>query len=494
MDVTSGWQARVEKDGTPAASLAQKRHDGLRVEPFVGPGAAIDEGLSSAPRVRSHAVVATDARHIPEGALVWWKGSAPAPKEATIAIVEPPLGMVVDGGHVPVIGDACVEAILLERTRVPRVAEAIALTAVHEAGASVVTEVAVGVSALIARARAELTPVATTIGVAVGPELFVEIAKLRALRRLSDRVLATLGVPYGVAIAARTGSRSLSRLDHATNALRQTLGAAAAMIGGAELVGVESMELAVSPSALATRLAHNTGHVLSLESHLDRVDDAARGSWGIEALTDRIARDAWDLVREIERKGGLVRARAFVTERIEADAAARRKAVRSRRVPLVGVSRFAVASERLDPNGGPPPSTTSVRDAEPFEHLHLGLASPAAHERVSLVIVGERRPIEARVEFVRELVECGGLAPVVGDDTAKAAVVCAADAAFATEVPTLVESLARRGVSVFVAGKPGAAEQALRDAGAKGFIAMGDDVVVFLQALRAAVSTQGGAA
>jgi methylmalonyl-CoA mutase len=481
MDAISLWQARVEKDGSPAASLAQKRHDGLHVPPFAAPSASIDEGLTSAPRVRAHALVASDARAIPEGALVWWKGSAPAPKEATIAIVEPPLGMVVDGGHVPVIGDACVEAILLERTRVPRVAEAIALTAVHEAGASVVTEVAVGVAALIARARAELTPVATTIGVAVGPELFVEIAKLRALRRLSDRVLATLGVPYGVAIAARTGTRGLSRLDHATNALRQTLGAAAAMIGGAELVGIESMELAQAPSALAMRLADNTGHVLSLESHLDRVDDPARGSGSIEALTDRIARDAWDLVREIERKGGLVRARAFVTERIEQDEAARRKAVRSRRVPLVGTSRFAVASERLDPNLSPPASMTSVRDAEPFEHLHTG---PEA--RVSLVIVGERRPIEARIEFVRELVECGGLAPVVGESDARAAVICAADAAFTSEVPTLVDALARRGVSVFVAGKPGAAEQMLRDAGAKGFVAMGDDVVVFLQALRAA--------
>ena len=66
----------------------------------------------------------------------------------------------------------------------------------------------------------------------------------------------------------------------------------------------------------------------------------------------------------------------------------------------------------------------------------------------------------------------------------RVAVVCAADDAFATEVPGIVAALRERGVAAFVAGKPGASEAALRHAGVSGFVSLGQDVTAFFAALR----------
>jgi methylmalonyl-CoA mutase cobalamin-binding subunit len=87
---------------------------------------------------------------------------------------------------------------------------------------------------------------------------------------------------------------------------------------------------------------------------------------------------------------------------------------------------------------------------------------------------------------VREVLAVGGF-DVVAPGAGSAAVVCAPDALFATEVPTVLEALRKRGVPAFVAGKPGASETALRGAGAIGFIAMGQDVPAFAAAVRASM-------
>jgi methylmalonyl-CoA mutase len=74
---------------------------------------------------------------------------------------------------------------------------------------------------------------------------------------------------------------------------------------------------------------------------------------------------------------------------------------------------------------------------------------------------------------------------VVPAGSGRVAVVCAPDAAFGAEVPAAIGRLT---IPAFVAGKPGAHEAALRAAGARGFVALGQDVVAFGAALRSAAS------
>jgi methylmalonyl-CoA mutase len=467
------WRALAEKElrGAPLSSLTPSRPDQLRIEPALGPDDAREQGIGDAPRARLAVTIASRVEDLALAADVdgvWWRAHEAPPQDARVLIVETP-------------GDpALVEAVAAGDASASR-QSVVALTDVQERGGSYVSEVAVGVAALIELGRRRGgVPAQVRFAVAVGPELFVEIAKLRALRRLARRVLATLGLDSSVWIAARSSARSLSRLDVATNAIRSTLAASAAMIGGADVVGVLPMDaLADTGTPLAARLARNTPVILARESSLTAVDDPARGSFEIEALTDGIARDAWEVVREIERAGGLVAARSYVRARIDRDADTRRAAIRSRRLPLVGVSKFAMASDRIAA------IEEDDRDGSPFE-----LARSAPRVPVELVVVGVRDAIAARVDFVRELLEVGGF-DIAPSGTARLAVVCAPDAAFESEVPKVALDLRARGVAVFVAGRPGAAEPALRHAGVTGFVALGQDVTVFFAALRDALS--GGA-
>ena len=461
------WRALAEKElrGVPLGSLAPSRHDGLVIEPALGPEASRDDGLADGPRARASLVVTDQPRDLAlaSGADgVWWCSREAPPETASIALIETRSDPIT----VEAIG-AGVDA----RQSV------VALTDVHEHGGSAVTEVAVGVAALIELTRRRGGPPAELrVALAVGPELFVEIAKVRALRRLARRVLRSLGIDAPLWIAARTARRSLARLDVATNVVRGTLGAAAAILGGADVVGVLAMDAELhAPSALGARVARNVAQILTRESGLASVDDAARGSFEIEALTDRIARDAWDVVREIERTGGLVASRAFVRARIERDSESRAAAVKARNVPIVGVSKHPFASDRVSP------SADEGRDAWPFEAVR----ADAAREPVELVVLGGREA-EPRADFVREVLAVGGF-ELVAPGAGRAAVVCAPDALFATEVPAALGALRKRGLPAFVAGKPGASEVVLREAGAIGFIAMGRDVPAFATALRASM-------
>jgi len=331
----SAWRALAEKElaGAPVASLSPPRDDGLVIDPVSTADASREEGLAKALGARALVVVTDRAADVPLAAGcegLWWRSAERAPADHPVLVREP---RASSPGHAP-----------------PREDGVTLLTHAHEHGASATTQIAIAVVAALEPSEQEVVRVA----VAVGPELFVEIAKLRALRRLVGRALASTGAAErSVWIAARSADRHAARLDVATNAIRATLACTAAMIGGADVIGVLPMDA----TPRGARLARNTGVILARESHLLAVDDAARGSFAIETLTDRMAREAWARAREIAAAGPS-RAREW----IERDAAARRAAIAEGRRPIVGVTKFALASETCADPGPDDP-----RDAAPLE-------------------------------------------------------------------------------------------------------------------------------
>jgi hypothetical protein len=184
----------------------------------------------------------------------------------------------------------------------------------RESGANAVDELAFMLAAATERlrgaARAGLGARAwlkqTAVRVGVGRDLFDEIAKLRAIRLLFAKLCQSAAdgdcglvapVVHAVGLV-----RELAPVDRASNALRTSSHAFAAAVGGAHTIELAPFERG---SRIGERLARTTHSVLAHEAHLARVDDPAGGSWYIEALTDAIARAAWDRFRGIERAGGL---------------------------------------------------------------------------------------------------------------------------------------------------------------------------------------------
>ena len=351
-------------------------------------------------------------------------------------------------------------------------------------GANAVDELALSIASLVESLRALESRGASlddavrgaTFGVAIGVELFDEIAKLRALRRLVDRALVACGIAARPFIAAVDSASHHQPVDRPVNLLRNTIAASAALLGGADGVAISAHEH-IEGQPLPERIARNVPLVLSLESFLDGVDDPARGSFYIERLTDELARAAWESFRDIEREGGLARAHARARERLEASKLRREQLVRTRKRPLVGVSRFPTRE----------PASSGGQDAKPFVDLRI-----RSQGLVSRVITVGACPA-ARVAFAREILAISGLPDAVHpftDDAAAAlgdasiVILAAPDAALAAEIPTVARALKSAGAkAIGVAGKPGAHEAALRDAGVDAFVFAGADVVSFAEAL-----------
>jgi methylmalonyl-CoA mutase len=158
----------------------------------------------------------------------------------------------------------------------------------------------------------------------------------------------------------------------------------AAVVGGASVVAVQPFTEALGePDADARRWAIDTQHILRGESHLGLVDDPAAGSWTFEALTDALARGAWEQARRWLAAGGVVAAlqAGVIQAEIAERAAARSHALATGEAVSVGTTLHPLLNERLPayaavvtpPSGITRPPVITVpplarhRLTEPFE-------------------------------------------------------------------------------------------------------------------------------
>lgn len=147
----------------------------------------------------------------------------------------------------------------------------------------------------------------------IGDDLFEEVAKLRAARRVWAHVMRDRFEARADACAlrthAQTGARSLNTTQPCDNVARTTLHALAAMLGGAESVRAQPFDVATSsPTIEAATLALRTPQILAHESGLAAMADAFGGSWWLERLTDDMAAQAIADLDRIARQGGLIAA------------------------------------------------------------------------------------------------------------------------------------------------------------------------------------------
>ncbi|MCX7908466.1 MAG: methylmalonyl-CoA mutase family protein [Ignavibacteria bacterium] len=145
--------------------------------------------------------------------------------------------------------------------------------------------------------------------VSIGSDIFLNLAKLRALRLLWSTVLDFLNLNTNklyFPIYAVTTLRNKSNLDVFVNMLRNTCETFTAILGTADYIEVTPYDFfSNDANEFSLRNARNTNLVLKEEHNLCEVIDPAGGSWFLEALTFELAQKALELFKEIERSGGL---------------------------------------------------------------------------------------------------------------------------------------------------------------------------------------------
>jgi methylmalonyl-CoA mutase len=258
----------------------------------------------------------------------------------------------------------------------------------HLAGADSVQELgyalATGVEYLRAFTEAGLTvdqaSALLQFRVAVASDLFLELAKLRALRTCWAKVVAAHGgssAGQNTEIHAVTSARTKTRRDPWVNMLRTTTEAFAAMVGGADAVTTRGFDERLGRSdPFARRIARNVQTILNEEAHVTQVADAAGGSYYVESLTDQLARAAWRSLQEVESQGGMSAAlgSGAIARALEATARAREQAVSKRSAPITGVSEFAHLGEEPVKREAPTPVPARARANSADQRVEAALS------------------------------------------------------------------------------------------------------------------------
>ncbi len=304
---------------------------------------------------------------------------------------------------------------------------------------------------------------------------FMTMARLRAARLLHARVLEVARLPFTpLRLHAESAWRMMTRLDVHVNMLRITSAAFAAGVGGADAVTLLPFTAALGlPDAFARRMARNAQIIALEEAGLDRVSDPARGSHFVDTLTRDLATRAWEIFRDIERRGGLLAAltSGFVADMIAEVAQRRAEDIATRRMPLTGVSEYPDLHEELPEVLAPAPATLSAAPAEglrprrlsePFERLRDAASAFRTQRgrlpRAFLALAGS--PHDPRITWTRNLLAAGGIDCVTGDpetcDPAETllAVLCGSDDDYREQGARMLEMLRGRGVrAAWIAGK-----------------------------------------
>jgi methylmalonyl-CoA mutase len=259
----------------------------------------------------------------------------------------------------------------------------------HEAGSSIGQELGFAAANAATLVRAAVAAGMTTgaalngtvLGLSLDQEYFDSLAKVRALRLMWRSLSRAFGAETPAIIEARSSRRMLSARDPWPNLLRLTAAGYAGAVGGADAVVLDGLSRANGrPDAFARRQARNTQAVLMEEAHLGRVDDAAAGSWFLDARTRDLAEAGWAEFQRIEGEGGLVAAlrTGAVQDRVAAARAGREAALAEGAAQLVGVTRFVDPEPRSAPFEAETPAAPEaggdaceplapIRFAAPFE-------------------------------------------------------------------------------------------------------------------------------
>ena len=179
-------------------------------------------------------------------------------------------------------------------------------------------------------------------------ELFEEVAKFRAARRMWARIVRDrFGSSNARSMACRfhvqTAGSSLTAQSVDNNVVRTTVQALAAILGGAQSLHTNSRDEALAlPTEDSVRLALRTQQILAHESGVADTPDPLGGSYFVETLTDELEAAVQGYLDEIDAMGGTLRAleAGFQQRSIQESAYRAQRAIDAGDQIVVGVNRY----------------------------------------------------------------------------------------------------------------------------------------------------------
>jgi len=186
----------------------------------------------------------------------------------------------------------------------------------------------------------------------IGMNYYMEVAKMRAARRIWAQMMSTFNPKNPKSLALRTHSQtsgwSLTEQDPFNNVTRTLIEANAAAMGHTQSLHTNALDEAIAlPTDFSARIARNTQLFLQEETGMTKVIDPWGGSYYVEKLTKELTEKAWVLIEEIEELGGMAKAieTGLPKMKVEEAAAKRQAKIDSKTETIIGVNKYRLEEE-----------------------------------------------------------------------------------------------------------------------------------------------------
>jgi methylmalonyl-CoA mutase N-terminal domain/subunit len=252
--------------------------------------------------------------------------------------------------------------------------------------------------------------------------LFEEVAKFRAARRMWARIMKDLGATDEKAMMLRfhtqTGGSTLTAQQPMNNISRVTIQTLAAVLGGTQSLHTNGYDEALSlPTEEAARIALRTQQIVAFESGVADTADPLAGSYFVERLTGEVETAAWQLIDKIDALGGSVDAieQGFMQDEIAKSAYQYQHDIESGEKIIVGVNKFSAAEAgdtpvfRID-------SSIQQAQVEKLQQLRAKRDNKKAGEslqRLSIAAKGKDNLMPIVLEAVENYCTLGEIADVL---------------------------------------------------------------------------------
>jgi methylmalonyl-CoA mutase N-terminal domain/subunit len=182
--------------------------------------------------------------------------------------------------------------------------------------------------------------------------LFEEVAKFRASRKIWAEMMQEMGATDPKAMMLRfhsqTGGSTLTQQQPLNNISRVTLQALSAILGGTQSLHTNGFDEALSlPTEDAAQVALRTQQIIAFESGAADTADPLAGSYYVESLTSSMESMIREIMEDIDRIGGSVKAieEGYMQEQIALSAYRYQKDIEEEKKIIVGLNRFSGGAE-----------------------------------------------------------------------------------------------------------------------------------------------------
>lgn len=188
-------------------------------------------------------------------------------------------------------------------------------------------------------------------------DFFEEVAKFRAARRMWARIMKErFGAKDQRSMLLRfhtqTAGCSLTAQQPYNNIVRTTVQALSAIMGGTQSLHTNSLDETLAlPTEESAMIALRTQQIIAEESGVPNVIDPLGGSYYVEALTNKMEKEAWDYIDKINQMGGMLKAIevGFPQKEISRAAYTYQKQSDAKIKTVVGVNKYIKKEEEPIP-------------------------------------------------------------------------------------------------------------------------------------------------